>query len=92
MKTFILVLLTLFTLSAQAQTADVQKSDNNSEIITADLLISVPMLGNINIKKSDEKLQEDLKPLTIMKVVNDSDEINFYYEESIIAESEKKEI
>jgi hypothetical protein len=92
MKTFILVLLTLFSLSAQAQTADVQKSDNNSEIITADLLISVPMLGNIYIKKSDEKLQEDLKPLTIMKVVNDSDEINFYYEESIIAESEKKEI
>ena len=89
MKTLIFIILSFFALGIQAQTADVQKTDNNSEILTADLLINVPLLGNINIKKCNEKLQEDLKPLTIMKVVNGTDEIYFIYEETIIAESKK---
>jgi hypothetical protein len=96
MKTLIFTLLTFFALTANAQTADVNTTNNNTEAITADLMISIPMIGNINIKDCDEKLQEDLKPVTIMKVIKIDEAIFFYTEEqeSIIAASfqEEKEI
>ncbi len=94
MKTLIFALLTFFALTSKAQTADI--NTNNTEAISADLMISIPMIGNINIKDCDEKLQEDLKPVTIMKVIKVEDAIFFYTEEqeSIIAASfqEEKEI
>ncbi len=79
MKIIFLVFLSVVFFSAEARSSVVDKSDNSIEIITADLLISVPMIGNVSIKKVEEKLQEDLNSLTIMKAVNDSDEINFFY-------------
>ena len=70
MKTLIFIFLTFFALTANAQTADVNTTTtNNREATTADLMISIPMIGNINIKDCDEKLQEELKPVTIMKVI-----------------------
>jgi hypothetical protein len=98
MKTLIFTLLTFFALTANAQTADVTTTTttNNREATTADLMISIPMMGNINIKDCDEKLQEDLKPVTIMKVIKVEEAIFFYTDEqeSIIAASfqEEKEI
>jgi hypothetical protein len=96
MKTLIFIFLTFFALTANAQTADVNTTNNNTQATTADLMISIPMMGNINIKDCDEKLQEDLKPVTIMKVIKVEEAIFFYTEEqeSIIAASfqEEKEI
>ena len=95
MKTLIFTLLTFFALTANAQTADVTTT-NSTQTTTADLMVLIPMMGNINIKNCDEKLQEDLKPVTIMKVIKVEDAIFFYTEEqeSIIAASfqEKNEI
>ena len=98
MKTLIFIFLTFFALTANAQTAEVTTTTTtiNTEATTADLMISIPMIGNIKIKDCDEKLQEDLKPVTIMKVIKVDEAIFFYTDEqeSIIAASfqEEKEI
>ena len=97
MKTLILTLLTFFALTANAQTADVTTTNNNNtEATTADMTIFVPMIGNINLKNCDEKMQEDLKPLSDMKVVKIDDDIYYYIdaEETILALyiQEEKEI
>ena len=97
MKTLIFIFLTFFALTANAQTAEVTTTTTiNTEATTADLMISIPMIGNIKIKDCDEKLQEDLKPVTIMKVIKVEEAIFFSTEEqeSIIAASfqEEKEI
>ena len=94
MKTLIFIFLTFFALTANAQTADVTTTTNNTEATTADLMISIPMIGNIKIKDCDEKLQEDLKPVTIKKVIKIDDTIYFYTDESetILAASFQEEI
>ncbi len=96
MKTLIFIFLTFFAFTANAQTAEVINTIEKTEAITADMMISIPMIGNINIKDCDEKMQEDLKPLTIMKVIKIDEAIYFYIneEETILAASfeEIKEI
>ena len=95
MKTLILALLTFFALNANAQTADVN-TNNNTEATTTDMMITVPMIGNINLKNCDEKLKEDLKPLSDMKIIKIDDDIYYYIdeEETILALyiEEEKEI
>ena len=96
MKTLIFIFLTFFALTANAQTAEVTTTTTtiNTEATTADLMISIPMIGNIKIKDCDEKLQEDLKPVTIKKVIKIDDTIYFYTDESetILAASFQEEI
>jgi hypothetical protein len=96
MKNLIFIFLTLCTLTAKAQTADVNTTENNNETRTTDLMISIPMIGNINIKNCDEKMQEELKFITDIKVIKIDDAIYFYMdkEERILAAhiQEEKEI
>ena len=94
MKTLIFIILTFFAFTANAQTADVNKKNNKTEAITADLMISIPMIGNIKIKDCDEKLQKDLKPVTIKKVIKIDDTIYYYTDEdqTILAASFQEEI
>jgi hypothetical protein len=97
MKTLILTLLTFFAITANAQTADVTTTTtNNTEATTTDMTIFVPMMGNINLKNCDEKMQEDLKPLSEMNVIKIDDAIYYYIdeEETILALyiQEEKEI
>ncbi len=97
MKTLILICLTFFALTANAQTADVNTTTTTyTEATTADMMISIPMMGNVTLKNCDKKLQDKLEPITIMKVIKIDEAIHFYQEgqESVLAASfqEEKEI
>ena len=80
MKTLALIIFTTLSFLANAQTASVdsvKKQNKLEKTEQADLLVSIPMIGNITLKNCDEQLQEDLQPITLLKVV-EIDSIQFY--------------
>lgn len=87
MKTLIFIFFTFIALTSNAQTADV--NTNTSTDATTDLIVSIPMIGNITFKNCDKKMQEAFEPITVMKIIKIDEAINFYTEkqESMIAAS-----
>ena len=81
MKTLALIIFTTLSFLANAQTASndsAKKQIKLEKTEQADLLVSIPMIGNITLKKIVIKqLQEDLQPITLLKVV-EIDSIQFY--------------
>ena len=80
MKTLALIIFTTLSFLANAQTASndsAKKQIKLEKTEQADLLVSIPMIGNITLKTCDKQLQEDLQPITLLKVV-EIDSIQFY--------------
>ena len=93
MKSLLIIFITFFALTANAQTADATTTTTTTtEVATVDVMISLPMMGNITIENCDKNMEEDLKPITFMKVVNKSDTKYIFVEEAqnAIATSFKK--
>ncbi len=74
MKSLIFTILTFLAITTNAQTIA-----SNTE---TDLLLDIPMIGNIKVNNCDEKLVKALKMVTIMKVINKSEEIQFIINET----------
>jgi hypothetical protein len=80
MKTLAFLIFFTFSLVINAQTTN---NTSNSQAIElekieqADLTISIPMIGQVTLKNCDQQLQKDLKPLTILKVV-EIDSLQFF--------------
>jgi hypothetical protein len=74
MKSLIFTILSFLAITANAQTIA-----SNTEI---DLIVDIPMMGNIKVDNCDEKLLKALKMITIMKVINKSEKIQFIINET----------
>ena len=74
MKSLIFTILSFLAIAANAQTIT-----SNTE---TDLIVDIPMMGNIKVNNCDEKLMKALKMVTIMKVINRPDEIQFLHKEA----------
>ena len=77
MKTIITTIFTMFVIAVNAQTNDVstqqQPETTTQAHEVADLMVSIPMIGNISLKNCNAKMQEELKPLTMIKVIKTSE-------------------
>lgn len=84
MKTLITAIFTLLVITVQAQTSIQENTQPKAEqetTVMADVMIAVPMIGNINIKNCDVALQEELKPLTMIKFIRTSESFDQLSEE-----------
>lgn len=82
MKTLALIIFSTLSFFVNAQTANTNpvKEAKTTTVATAEkaeLLVSIPMIGNITLKNCDTKMQEALEPFTLIKVIK-IDEIKFY--------------
>ena len=69
MKSLFFTILSFLAITANAQTIASSTQTN--------LIVDIPMMGNIKVNDCDEKLIKALKMVTIMKVINKSNEIQF---------------
>lgn len=86
MKTLITAIFTLFVITTQAQTNNSQtkqSSPNNEITAISDVLLSVPMIGNIELKNCSVELQKALIPLTVLKAIKTT---KIYEEQSVKTE------
>jgi hypothetical protein len=85
MKSLMFTILSFLSITANAQTI---ASDTET-----DLIIDIPMMGNVKLNNCDEKLMQALRMITIMKVINRSKEMQFIIndtqEEVFVASSDK---
>ena len=92
MKSLLIIFITFFALTANAQTADATTTNTTTEVATVEVMISIPMMGNITIENCDKNMEEDLKPITFMKILNKEGTKYIFIEEvpEVIATSFKK--
>ena len=86
MKTLITAIFTLFVITTQAQmnnSQTKQSSPNNEITAISDVLLSVPMIGNIELKNCSVELQKALIPLTVLKAIKTT---KIYEEQSVKTE------
>jgi hypothetical protein len=69
MKSLMFTILSFLSITANAQTI---ASDTGT-----DLIIDIPMMGNVKLNNCDEKLMQAFRMITIMKVINRSKEMQF---------------
>ena len=62
MKSLLIIFITFFALTAKAQTADATttNTETTTEVATVDVMISLPMMGNITIENCDKKMEEEV--------------------------------
>ena len=69
MKSLIFTVLSFLSITSNGQSIASNTNTNT------DLIVDIPMIGNIKINNCDEKLMQALKMFTIMKVINKTEAI-----------------